>query len=175
MKTIKANLEIAFIIIVLLLLYFMYVSVRPRKDESGYNREYLPEIPELYGFKLPMMFTTFAQEMGFDTGKEVELTKLPAMVNLKYSISNGKDNVFPMVLTKHTNGIIELPFKMSLLEKGYPYKYIDVSPDDEITVVDIKDFTYSVDGQVFFDTFLVTDKDYLIAYSAASENFGIKG
>ena len=152
----------------------MYESLRPRKNESEYNKEYLPEIPELYNFKLPMMFTTLVEEMGFNAGKEVELTELPAMVNLKYNISNGKDKVFPMVLTKHTQGLIELPFKMALLEKGYPYKHIDVDKDDDITVVDMKDFTYSVDGQVFFDTFLITDKNYLIAYSAAKENFGIK-
>ncbi len=178
MKQMKIDKHILFIIIALI--FFAVISlyaIRKRDEEHGYNsnREYLPEIPEVYEFRLPIMVSTLMDEMGFDSKSETVVTKLPSMVNLKYNIaSQGKDKVFPITLTKITDGVIELPLKLSLLEKGYPYKHIDIEPDSDITVVAIKDLTYSVDGQVFFDTFLITDKDYLIAYSAAYENFGIK-
>lgn len=49
-----------------------------------------------------------------------------------------------------------------------------MQPGETISITEIRDYPYEIDGKAFFDTFLVTDKNYLIAYSAAFENFGIK-
>ena len=124
-------------------------------------------------------------ESSFDAGSvssassDDGLTSLPIFSELKFNLdlggkNNGKDKVFPMVITKRTADVIELPFRLSLMDQNYPYKYVDIAQGESITIVGIKSFSYSINGNVLYDDFLVTDKDYLIAYTAAYNNFGIK-
>lgn len=129
----------------------IYLFTRKRKDESS-----------------------FAEVSGSNPSALAVQQDLPLWYNIKYDIqSKGKSGVFPMVLTKVTDDVIELPFKLSLQRQDYPYKFIDVSTGDKITIVDAIDMSYNSEGKSFLDNFLVTDKGYVIAYSQASKHFGI--
>jgi len=97
---------------------------------------------------------------------------LPGLFQLKYRISmEGKRSVFPMIIEKITPGPIELPNRRSLLNKDAKYKFVDIMPGEKIKIVSIQYLTYTVDHKVFNDDFLVTDNDYLIAFSQAKEHF----
>ena len=97
---------------------------------------------------------------------------LLSFLNLEYEISTkGKKAVFPIIIEKITDGPIELPNRRSLLNKDAKYKFIDIMKGQKIKAVSIQNLTYTVDHNVFNDNFLVTDNDYLIAYSQAKEHF----
>lgn len=98
---------------------------------------------------------------------------LPGLFQLEYAISTkaGKKSVFPMIIEKITDGPIELPNRRSLLDKDAKYKFIDIMKGQKIKAVSLQNLTYTVDHNVFNDNFLVTDNDYLIAYSQAKEHF----
>jgi hypothetical protein len=97
---------------------------------------------------------------------------LPGFFQLQSKISSGgKKSVFPMIIEKITNGPIELPNRRSLLNKDAKYKFIDIMPGQKVKAVSLQNLTYTVDHNVFNDNFLVTDNDYLIAYSQAKEHF----
>lgn len=101
---------------------------------------------------------------------------LPSYFNLEYKISmQGKKSVFPMVLKKVTNEAIELPNRRSLIDKNATYKFIDVMPGDTIKIVSLQRLTYNIESETISDDFLITDKDYVIAYSQAKKNFKIIG
>jgi len=109
-----------------------------------------------------------------NNNEQEQETDLPGLFHLKYKISmNGKKSVFPMILEKITDGPIELPNRRSLLNKDAKYKFIDVMPGDKIKVVSLQTLNYTVDHKAFTDDFLVTDNDYLIAFSQAKEHFKI--
>lgn len=98
--------------------------------------------------------------------------ELPGLFQLEYTISTkGKKSVFPMIIEKITDGPIELPNRRSLLDKDAKYKFIDIMKGQKIKAVSLQNLTYTVDHNVFNDNFLVTDNDYLIAYSQAKEHF----
>ena len=80
-----------------------------------------------------------------------------------------------MMLQKVTTEVIELPNRRSLTDKNASYKYIDVMPGDVIKIVSLQRLTYTIDSNVITDDFLVTDKDYVIAYSQAKHNFKMVG
>jgi hypothetical protein len=103
------------------------------------------------------------------------LKTIPIMSDIRYNIEAlGRDKVFPFTIVKRTPEVIELPFRLSLVQKDFPYKFIDANKGDELIIVNLKAFTYTINGQILMDTFFVTDNDYLIAYSQAYKNFGIK-
>jgi hypothetical protein len=66
---------------------------------------------------------------------------------------------------------MELPNRRSLLNKDIKYKYLDVMQNDKINVVALINLSYTVDHFAFNDDFLLTDKDYLLAYSQAVQHF----
>lgn len=103
-----------------------------------------------------------------------EFVKLPDYFQLQYKISTqGKKSVFPMTLEKVTDEVIELPNRRSLISQDAKYKYVDIMPGDQIKVVSLQRLNYIIDNEAISDDFLVTDKDYVIAYSQAKENFKI--
>jgi hypothetical protein len=83
----------------------------------------------------------------------------------------GRKAVFPFTLVKTTPGPIELPNRRSLINKDTKYKYIDVMQGEKINIVSLVNLSYTVDHFVFNDDFLVTDKDYIVAYSQAVNEF----
>lgn len=98
--------------------------------------------------------------------------RLPGLSELQYQISTkGKKKVFPFIIEKITDGPIELPNRRSLLNKDDKYKFIDVIRGQRIKIVSLQALTYTVNHQVLNDDFLITDNDYLIAYSQAMEHF----
>jgi hypothetical protein len=102
--------------------------------------------------------------------------EIPEYFQLQYKISTqGKKSVFPMVLEKVTDEAIELPNRRSLISRDVKYKFIDVMPGDTIKAVSLQRLNYVIDDQAISDDFLVTDKDYVIAYSQARKNFKIVG
>lgn len=102
--------------------------------------------------------------------------QLPEYFNLQYKISTqGKKSVFPMILEKVTGEAIELPNRRSLISRDVKYKFIDVMPGDTIKTVSLQRLNYVMDDQAISDDFLVTDKDYVIAYSQARKNFKVVG
>lgn len=102
--------------------------------------------------------------------------ELPDYFQLQYKISTqGKKSVFPMMLEKITEDPIELPNRRSLLSKNVTYKFVDIMPGDQIKIVSLQRLNYTIEDNAFSDDFLVTDKDYVIAYSQAKEHFMIVG
>ena len=98
--------------------------------------------------------------------------KLPNYYNLTLRIDlEGRKAVFPFTLVKTTPGPIELPNRRSLINKDTKYKYIDVMQGEKINIVSLVNLSYTVDHFVFNDDFLVTDKDYIVAYSQAVNEF----
>ena len=98
--------------------------------------------------------------------------KLPNYYNLTLKIDlEGKKAVFPFTLVKSTPGPIELPNRRSLIDKDTKYKYIDVMQGENINIVALINLSYTVDHFAFNDDFLVTDKDYIVAYSQAVNEF----
>ena len=103
-----------------------------------------------------------------------DVTALPGFFQLQFNIAiKGKKSVFPMTLEKVTDGPIELPNRRSLLSKDVNYKFIDIMPGDKIKAVSLQRLNYTADKNAFTDDFLVTDNDYVIAYSQAKEHFKI--
>ena len=97
---------------------------------------------------------------------------LPEYYNLVLKIdTKGKKAVFPFQIIKRTKGAMELPNRRSLLNKDIKYKYLDVMQNDKINVVALINLSYTVDHFAFNDDFLLTDKDYLLAYSQAVQHF----
>ncbi len=97
---------------------------------------------------------------------------LPGLFQIQYLISTkGKKEVFPFTIEKVTEGPIELPNRRSLLDKDAKYKFIDIMPGQKIKVVSLQNLTYTIDHKVFNHDFLITDNDYLIAYTQAKEHF----
>lgn len=100
--------------------------------------------------------------------------KLPNYYNLTLRIDlEGRKAVFPFTLVKITPGPIELPNRRSLINKDTKYKYIDVMQGENIQIVSLVNLSYTVDHFVFNDDFLVTDKDYIVAYSQAVNEFDL--
>lgn len=133
----------------------------------------------LFGRKKSSLESSYDELVKGDGGYE-ELSEqivepegtLPDFLQLEYKISTeGKKAVFPFELEKMTPDEIELPNRRSLLNTGSKYKYIDVNTGDKIKIVSIQRLSYTIDHEVFTDMFLVTDNDYVIAYSQAKENF----
>ena len=122
---------------------------------------------------LESSFDPKSPEPNKNTATEVnDPNDLPGFFQIQSKIaSEGKKSVFPMIIEKKTNGPIELPNRRSLLDKDAKYKFIDIMPGQKIKVVSLQNLTYTVDHNVFNDNFLVTDNDYLIAYSQAKEHF----
>jgi hypothetical protein len=108
-----------------------------------------------------------------ENGLNVLFTKpLPEYYNLVLKIdTKGKKAVFPFQIIKRTKGAMELPNRRSLLNKDIKYKYLDVMQNDKINVVALINLSYTVDHFAFNDDFLLTDKDYLLAYSQAVQHF----
>ena len=97
---------------------------------------------------------------------------LPEYYNLVLKIdTKGKKAVFPFQIIKRTKGAMELPNRRSLLNKDIKYKYLDVMQNDKINVVALINLSYTVDHFAFNDDFLLTDKDYLLAYSQSVQHF----
>lgn len=98
--------------------------------------------------------------------------ELPNFYNLRTRIDvEGRKKVFPFFIEKKTEGAIELPNRRSLINKDTKYKFIDVVPGEKIKIVSLINLSYTVDHLAFNDDFLVTDKDNLLAYSQAVNNF----
>ncbi len=111
---------------------------------------------------------------GESVAKEVVIAPLPLLYNIKDAVqTKGKEGVFPMVITKVTDDVIELPLRESLEKLGAPYKFKDINTGESINIVDIRDISYLTEGRAIIDTFMITDEDYLISYTAANEHFGI--
>ncbi len=108
-----------------------------------------------------------------ENGLNVLFTKpLPEYYDLVLKIdTKGKKAVFPFQIIKRTKGAMELPNRRSLLNKDIKYKYLDVMQNDKINVVALINLSYTVDHFAFNDDFLLTDKDYLLAYSQAVQHF----
>jgi hypothetical protein len=108
-----------------------------------------------------------------ENGLNVLFTKpLPEYYNLVLEIdTKGKKAVFPFQIIKRTKGAMELPNRRSLLNKDIKYRYLDVMDGDKINVVALINLSYTVDHFAFNDDFLLTDKDYLLAYSQAVQHF----
>ena len=123
--------------------------------------------------KKPSLESSFDPSTEPTNSEEVnDPNDLPGFFQLQSKISSeGKKSVFPMIIEKITNGPIELPNRRSLLDKDAKYKFIDIMPGQKIKAVSLQNLTYTVDHNVFNDNFLVTDNDYLIAYSQAKEHF----
>lgn len=125
------------------------------------------------GKNKPMLESSFDPKSPEPKKKPVnDPNDLPGFFQIQSKIaSDGKKSVFPMIIEKITDGPIELPNRRSLLDKDARYKFIDVMPGQKIKTVSLQNLTYTVDHNVFNDNFLVTDNDYLIAYSQAKEHF----
>lgn len=149
------------VVIIAIAIYYFFFKKKPetKSSESSYN------------------------EGGSGNGNTNSQTKtnkvgmeLPDYFQLQYKISTqGKKSVFPMILEKATEDTIELPNRRSLLSKNVTYKFVDIMPGDRIKVVSLQRLNYTVEDNAFSDDFLVTDKDYVIAYSQAKEHFIIVG
>jgi hypothetical protein len=155
LKTKKVVIIIAIVVVVLLVIFLL----RKKKPLES-------------SFEEPSNETNEVAEGMNENEPEVE--GLPGFFQLQYKISTqGKKYVFPMILEKITPGPIELPNRRSLLNKDAKYKFKDIMPGDKIKAVSVQNLTYTVDHNAFNDNFLVTDNDYLIAYSQAKEHFKI--
>ena len=125
-------------------------NLAPNNDSENYNTEY--------------------EEQNY--ANERRSKKLPNYYNLTLKIDlEGKKAVFPFTLVKSTPGPIELPNRRSLIDKDTKYKYIDVMQGENINIVALVNLSYTVDHFAFNDDFLVTDKDYIVAYSQAVNEF----
>lgn len=151
------------VVLIAITIYYLFFKKKPAKvseKESSFNagNQSYPLSPE-------------ESRSEYQEGIE-----LPSYFNLEYKISmQGKKTVFPMILKKVTNEVIELPNRRSLIDKNASYKFIDVMPGDTIKIVSKQRLTYTIDSNEITDDFLVTDKDYVIAYSQAKHNFRIIG
>ena len=118
--------------------------------------------------------SSFDDDSAPDNEEPENTSNLPGLLHLQYKISmDGKKSVFPMTLEKITDGPIELPNRRSLLNKDAKYKFIDIMPGEKIKAVSLQRLNYTIDHEAFTDDFLVTDNDYLIAFSQAKEHFKI--
>ena len=108
-----------------------------------------------------------------ENGLNVLFTKpLPEYYDLVLKIdTKGKKAVFPFQIIKRTKGAMELPNRRSLLNKDIKYRYLDVLENDKLNIVALINLSYTVDHFAFNDDFLLTDKDYLLAYSQAVQHF----
>jgi hypothetical protein len=99
---------------------------------------------------------------------------MPNFYNLRTKIDvEGKKKVFPFEIEKVTEGPIELPNRRSLINKDIKFRFIDVVPGEKIKIVALINLSYTMDHLAFNDDFLVTDKDNLLSYSQAVNNFRI--
>ncbi len=99
---------------------------------------------------------------------------LPDIGNFEYQMEVATEHdksMFPLTLTKFLPGVIELPFKDSLVKKGVPYKFIDVDKGQKVKIVGKKLISYAVNGTEIVDNFLITDTGYLLAYTQAVKHF----
>ena len=100
--------------------------------------------------------------------------QMPNFYNLRTKIDvEGKKKVFPFEIKKITEGPIELPNRRSLINKDIKFRFIDVVPGEKIKIVALINLSYTMDHLAFNDDFLVTDKDNLLSYSQAVNNFRI--
>ena len=170
MKTIniKNILPTIFVVAIFLwLVWFIFVKSNNKKKLSSASDKPKPNIPlPASAFVAPVN-----TEASYDAESNTS-TDVPGFFQMKYKISmNGKKSVFPMIIEKITDGPIELPNRRSLLDKDAKYKFIDIMPGQKIKVVSVQNLTYTIDHEVFNDDFLVTDNDYVIAYTQAKEHF----
>lgn len=157
-KDIKIKNILPTIILVAVFMFIVwFIFVKEGKNKPALESSFDPKSPE------PKKDT-----------EVVDPNDLPGFFQIQSKItSEGKKSVFPMIIEKITNGPIELPNRRSLLDKDAKYKFIDIMPGQKIKAVSLQNLTYTVDHNVFNDNFLVTDNDYLIAYSQAKEHFKI--
>ena len=171
MKTtyIRNFLPVLFLAIIFLwIVWFIFVKNGP-KDLKKVSNKPKPKLSIE-----PSAFVSTAEPLSASSSyyESVTSDNLPGLFQTRYKISmNGKKSVFPMIIEKITDGPIELPNRRSLLDKDAKYKFIDIMPGQKIKVVSLQNLTYTVDHRAFNDDFLVTDNDYLIAYSQAKEHF----
>lgn len=149
------NILPTIILVAVFIFVVWFIFVKQSKSKPVLESSFDPKSPE----------TNNSEEVN-------ETNDLPGFFQIQSKISSeGKKSVFPMIIEKITNGPIELPNRRSLLNKDAKYKFIDVMPGQKIKTVSLQNLTYTVDHNVFNDNFLVTDNDYLIAYSQAKEHF----
>jgi hypothetical protein len=164
MKTLDRKKIIWCIAIVLIAVAIYYFFFRKKKSQVVAIQQQPKQPSE----------NSFEGGSGGDGRPVNEELKLPDYFQLQYKISTqGKKSVFPMVIEKITDGPMELPNRRSLISKDVKYKFIDVMPGDTINAVSIQRLNYVMGSEVITDDFLVTDKDYVISYSQAKDNFKI--